>query len=661
MNASPFTIILLALSLALGPGLIAASESQSSADKNFQEARDKYVLEFLRRNPNIGTQLGAENLDPSLGEIDGALRDHSASALAAEDHWLTTALESLAAIAPENLSPAMRIDRELALAQIRFQLRLHQTRHYQERALDTYTDEPFKGVDLQLQGMRPSSGKTRGTEKEWTLVSHRVAEIPRFLKTAQAQLETGIKSGRTPDFRMLERHGLAATEGFALYFDKTLPELASVQVSEAQKKRILPQLNDNSKKAAAAYREFRAFIAATFFDHDAASNTFKIKPQFGDDRFMLGETEYDWALQNNFKVSKSSVQLYDESLPIIAATRREMIALARQIGAKRKLTLSQADDEAAVRAVLDELSKSYPKSDAEMIENHRKAVHRLVEYSRETGLFVVPADYKVNVVETPEPLRNSISGAAFVWPATFKDNGVGSFYVRPTGNDPSQLREENVHAVADVAAHEGFPGHDFHSKITKQYRREISPVRWLTPGSNDDSSSMWGDAMAGEGWALYAEALMAEPQPHHPEGFYTSEERLYMLQSKLLRDLRVRVDIGIHTGKLKYNEAVDFISASLDFLPGSCQNAAAAADERKKVSCASAGAAVLRYSKSPTQAISYRLGKDEILTLRRESKELLGDRFSLQAFHLLFMKQGLIPAGYFKDEFLREIQAIARP
>ena len=62
--------------------------------------------------------------------------------------------------------------------------------------------------------------------------------------------------------------------------------------------------------------------------------------------------------------------------------------------------------------------------------------------------------------------------------------------------------------------------------------------------------------MAAEGWALYAEALMAEPQPGAPDGFYTPEERLYQLQGKLYRDLRVRVDTGIHTSRMTYAEAV---------------------------------------------------------------------------------------------------------
>jgi hypothetical protein len=71
---------------------------------------------------------------------------------------------------------------------------------------------------------------------------------------------------------------------------------------------------------------------------------------------------------------------------------------------------------------------------------------------------------------------------------------------------------------------------------------------------------MWEDSMSGEGWGLYAEALMAEPP-----GFYTPEEHLYQLQGKLYRDLRVRVDTGIHTGRITYDDAVDLFSNIVDF------------------------------------------------------------------------------------------------
>jgi uncharacterized protein (DUF885 family) len=147
---------------------------------------------------------------------------------------------------------------------------------------------------------------------------------------------------------------------------------------------------------------------------------------------------------------------------------------------------------------------------------------------------------------------------------------------------------------------------------------------------------------------------MAEPQPGAPEGFYTPEERLYQLQGQLYRDLRVRIDTGLHTGRLSFDEAVDLFSQVVNFLPGKCSDANLS--EAKAASCTSAQAAIFRYSKWPTQAITYHLGKDQIYALRTEASALLRDKFSPKEFHLLFMRQGTIPSGYFREELLRELQ-----
>jgi len=291
-----------------------------------------------------------------------------------------------------------------------------------------------------------------------------------------------------------------------------------------------------------------------------------------------------------------------------------------------------------------------------MVQWYNESAFKLVDYARKTGIFDVPADYKLEVVETPPPLRASIDGAAYYPAPPFKNTGVGRFYVTTTDNNKAALQSNNRAALADLAAHEGFPGHDWHYKVMTQHRANIAGVRWLTPGAVEDSSSMWEDSMAAEGWALYAEALLAEPQPGAPEGFYTPEERLYQLQGKLYRDLRVRVDTGIHTNRMSYAEAVDLFSEIVDFLPGKCSDAAAVKSEAKQASCGSSERAIFRYSKWPTQAITYRLGKDEIFALRKEAAAAVGDRFSPKTFHLLFMKQGTIPSGYFRDELLREIK-----
>ncbi|MFL6208385.1 MAG: DUF885 domain-containing protein [Pyrinomonadaceae bacterium] len=662
-------IFVLALTFALAaacvqqaPQQTAAPAANASGDQAFKTAHDAYAREFLRRNPTVNTYLGGGGLDPSLREVDGMLRDHSAGALAKEDAWLADTQKTFEGIAPDSLSPALRIDREVALAQVKFLLHQHQVRRYQERAVDTYVNEPFRALDFYIQGMAQTGPTTYGTPDEWALVVKRLQAIPHYLQTAQEQLAAGVKSGNTPDWRMLQRDGLNSTDADAKYFDQDLPALAAKDLAPgAQRDDLLKQIGDASKGAANAYRGLHDYLMNTFVESTVEDDSnhsqgvkYIFKPQFRADHYAFGEEEYNWALKNNLRMDKTAAQLYEEAQPIVQSTQADMFKLAREIGAKHNLTLP-ADDQAAVRAVMEELGKDYPKSDAEEVSWYKEAGVRLVDYARKTGLFDVPADYKLDVVETPPPLRASIDGAAYYPAPVFQNNGVGRFYLTTSGNnDPAVLKENNRAALADLSAHEGFPGHDWHYKVMTQYRDQIAAVRWLTPGEVEGSSSMWEDSMAAEGWALYSEALMAEPQPGAPDGFYTPEERLYQLQGKLYRDLRVRIDTGIHTGRMSFDDAVDLFSQVVDFQPGSCRETTGMSDA-KRASCDGAGRAIFRYSKWPTQAITYRLGKDQIFALRADAQHQLGDRFSPKQFHLLFMRQGTIPANYFRDELLRAL------
>jgi uncharacterized protein (DUF885 family) len=168
---------------------------------------------------------------------------------------------------------------------------------------------------------------------------------------------------------------------------------------------------------------------------------------------------------------------------------------------------------------------------------------------------------------------------------------------------------------------------------------------------------MWSDSMAAEGWALYSEALLAEPQETAKSGFYSSEERLYQLRGQLYRDLRVRLDTGLHTGRLAFPAAVDLYSEVVGFLPGSCSDAQALKLDAKRASCDEASRAIERYARWPTQAITYRLGKEQILALRKRAQDELGAKFSAKQFHLEYMRQGTIAPGYFGDELLARLKA----
>ena len=177
-------------------------------DVALKKVLTSYVVEFLRRNPTTNTYLGGAGLDPSLRDVDGMLRDYSATALDDEDRWLGDTQAALEKIEAGGLATASRIDREVALAQIRFMLRQHQVRHYQQRALDTYVSEPFRALDWQLQGMTPTGGNLSAPRMNgrWSSIGFdrsRASWRPRRRKS-----KLGLKSGHVPDPRMLERDGL---------------------------------------------------------------------------------------------------------------------------------------------------------------------------------------------------------------------------------------------------------------------------------------------------------------------------------------------------------------------------------------------------------------------------------------------------------------------
>jgi uncharacterized protein (DUF885 family) len=628
-----------------------------SADEKFAGVEHEYVTYVLGQFPVVATYLGGSAFDPSLTGIDGRLRDYSPAALQKEDARLAEFRARFAALAPANLSARRRIDRSVALAEIGFLLHEHQVRRHQLRSLDSYVDEPFRGVDWQIQGMTATGSATYGTDAEWQAVIARARAIPAYLGVAQRQLQAGLEAHTAPDWRVLRDFGLQSTAADAEYFSKSLPQLAATDLPPARREALVRELQEAGNQAAAAYRALHDFIAATFFEDVRAEGAAGLKAPYRADRFVFGATEYDWALHNNLRVNTSAAELYTGSWPVVQATRAEMIELAKRISASHQWP-AQASGEATVRAVFEQMSQSAPHTDAEMADGYRRTGQRLVAYARTTGLFDVPADYRLDVTVTPPPLRASIEGAAYYPAPPFKQSGVGRFYVTPTDDNQAELRQEhNYAAMPDLAAHEGFPGHDWHYKVMTQYRDEIAPVRWLTPGAVEDSSSMWQDSMAAEGWALYSEALPAEPQKAAPQGFYTPEEHLYQLRGQLMRDLRVRIDTGLHTGKLPFEESVTLFSEVLDFLPGSCQDPQALKLDAKQASCKAARGAITRYARWPTQAITYHLGKEQILALRGRAQQALGSRFSAKRFHVEFMKQGTIPAGYFGEELLRSLRA----
>ena len=645
-----------ALALGLLPQLSACGrEGPTGNDAPLVALRDRYFLRALELNPVTATYLGGDAYDPSLVRINGRLRDWRPEALEAERRYYEEVEAARQQIDVATLSPTARVDHAVLGAQLAFLLRQQGTWRSHQRCIDTYVAEPFRGIDWQIQGMTEIGGSAarpsgeagaetplaRGTELEWQMVVERLAATLPYLEVARANLAAGVKAGNAPDHRMIERDGVNGAKANAEYFRKALPEQARAYLgSRPFAAGMLTEVTAAARAAADAWESFAGFLLSTYDANDVA------------DRFALGEAEYAWRVKHCLRLDRNLEDLFAYGAEQTAAYERQIFEVAEHVAREAGLALpwnGDAAKRASTRAVMDHLSKDSPKNDDELFAWYREAGERAVAYGRTRQLFDIPEDYRLEVTPTPPVLRSSIDAVYYPAPP-FKKSGVGRFYLTPTGNDPAALRLNNRASVATTAIHEGFPGHDWHFKYMTRHAAEISNLRWLTPGAVEDSSSMWQDSMASEGWGLYSEELMAEPADGRPYGFYTAGERLYELQGQLMRAVRVRVDVGIHTGRMTFDEAVRYFAEHVEFYPGAPD--AAAKDPTARAITESAQRAIYRYSKWPTQAITYNLGKNAIIQLREELRQRDGEKFSARAFHERLMRQGTIPVGYVRDVML---------
>ncbi len=613
----------------------------------WSDVRERYFTGYLKRDPVTATYLGGGGYRPELADVDATLPDITPAGRADAIAFYRSVLADLEAVDPVTLRPDDVIDRDVVRAQIRFLLHLLEDLRHDQRSVDTYTVAPFRGVDWQIQQMTELAGGGRGTASEWDRVVRRVRAIPAYLRAAQANLREGLQSGHVPDHRLVEFDGVDTAASNAAYFAETLPAQAGrVLVDQPYRDEVLKGLGEAGPAAAAAFREMGEFLKEAG------------RSLAGADHFAAGEQEYQWRLSNNLRLDPGQTPgtLYAYAQTQVEASQGLLIEVAKEVARRRRLRLvweGRAASLRSVRAVMDDLSRDYPRNDEEMFRIYRARAMDLVAYARQHGMFDLPAEYRLEIVETPPMLESTLEAAYYPAPA-FKPCGIGRFYLTASHGDLGVLKGNNIHAVADLCAHEGFPGHDWQFQFMRQRARSIGSVRWLTPGAVEDSSSMWEDSMSSEGWALYAEQLVGEPQSDARGGFYTPEERLYQLKWQTLRDARVRIDTGLHTGRMSFDEAVRYYLENVEFLPDACS--VGRPDPVRAAACNAARRAVYRYSKWPTQAITYHLGKRDILDLRDRLRRMQGDRFSLRSFHERFLSIGTIPAGYFRDRLLREAQ-----
>jgi uncharacterized protein (DUF885 family) len=258
----------------------------------------------------------------------------------------------------------------------------------------------------------------------------------------------------------------------------------------------------------------------------------------------------------------------------------------------------------------------------DVLSLYRDQMARARLFVEERDLATIPKEERLEIVPTPSFARVIIPYAAYIPPGAFEADQTGYFWVTPVDEaDPSvradRLRGHCPTKAQVTALHEAYPGH--HLQFARANR-----LSW-------PARKVFASTVLVEGWALYCEELM------HEEGFYTDRGARFMqLLGTLWRACRVVIDASLHTGQMTPDEAVEMLVGVA------------------KLSRPNAEAEVRRYTLSPTQPMSYHMGKRELLYLREAYNRLLKDRFDLKAFHDRFLDFGNLPLPTIRDVMLEE-------
>ena len=288
--------------------------------------------------------------------------------------------------------------------------------------------------------------------------------------------------------------------------------------------------------------------------------------------------------------------------------------------AELKRVAAQIDPSKTPEQVLEQLGQDHPQPD-QLLQSFRDTFNGLVEFIQQRHIITLPSQVRPIVEETP-PFSRALSTASMDTPGPYEDKATEAYFnvTLPEASWPPQKAKQwmesfNRSFIVSVADHEAYPGHYTQFLWVKQAPSKVRKL--IGCGSNS------------EGWAHYAEQMMLD------EGYGNGDLKLRLgqLQGALLRDARYIVGIQLHTGKMTLDEATEF------FVKEGHQTPAVAEREAK------------RGTSDPTYLV-YTLGKLEILKLRADYKQKMGEKFNLEQFHDEFIKQGYPPIKIIREKML---------
>jgi uncharacterized protein (DUF885 family) len=528
-------------------------------DERFYDLVETRVRRLLRDHPSLATYLGIHTEDHRLG-------DGSRDAVLGELDQERAHLVAIEAIDPADLSREARFERDLEIHNLRRAIFDSDVARIWERrsfAVDAIGNALFA---IFARDFAPLGDRLE------TLTS-RLEEVP-------AHFEEHRTRAAVPQVRLWQQLELESARDLPSLFDDIAAAGEGVLEGAAQAR--LVRAVERAKEATAAHETW-------------------VKGTLGDavDEWPLGPERYDDLI---------ALRAFDGlTADDILAVGEEQLALNRE---GRTRAAREIDPGADERTVIDRIKRDHPPTFEAALEAYRDVMFRSRRHLIERRIATVPDDERIEVIATPEYLRNVVPFAAYFDPPKFDPQPTGIYIVTPSvGGDPNAMREHNWSAISNTSIHEAYPGHHLQLAVAS---RHPSLTRLLT-----DAPEFV------EGWGMYSEQMMRE------EGFDDAPNfRLNMYTDAIWRACRIILDIRMHRGEIGVDDAVRFMVDETSFEQ------------------ANARAEVHRYTYTPTYQLSYLLGKVLLLELRADQRRRLGDRFSLLGFHDALLRNGSIPVSF---------------
>jgi uncharacterized protein (DUF885 family) len=540
-------------------------DPQARATTEVDQIADEYLDGLVELSPIAATYLGIPGHDEELD-------DFSPAGHAAQSALRTRTLDALG-----RATAVDDIDR-VTLAAMKERLGL---------AEETYA----AGLDeMSLNVLASPLQATRDvfdlmptqTESQWATVAARMAKVPAALDSYVESLRSAAARGLVSPRRQVEACAAQCVQLTAPggYFATLLGSAVSPESHTALADATTDALRDGVAKASSAYAKMGDFLRSELLPAAPEADSCGRERYRLLSRLFLGadidlEETYQWG---------------QEELARITA---EMAEVAHQIQ-------PGADIAEAIR-ILD-ADPTYKLDGTDELKAWMQA--------RADEVITKLADTHFDI---PEPVRAIECMIAPTQTGGIYYTGPSEDFSRPGRmwwSVPKGVTEFGTWRELTTVYHEGVPGH--HLQIGQTVFRSELLNRWRRMDA-------WTSGH-GEGWALYAERLMAELGYLDDPG-----NRLGWLDGQSLRAARVVLDIGVHCGfqapaevgggDWTYDKAWQFLRAHANM-----------AEDILRFE-------LDRYLGWPGQAPSYKIGERLWLQLRDEVKAREGQAFDIKAFH----------------------------